>query len=145
MSLWESVRIRHVIFGTLPCVSITSLNQDANMSTTAGQPSEKSKKIGAKGSVAVLKESIQLSCVSRVSQDSHPRKSKERRKFGIKSHRQFLQGHVAPHKKKNIGKERVHREASFRSVNLMSAVRAPPSLRRGHKTQPCTKIDAPAE
>ena len=29
--LWESVRIRHVIFGTLPCVSITSQNQDANM------------------------------------------------------------------------------------------------------------------
>ena len=30
-SLGESVRIRHEIIGTLPCVSIASLNQDANM------------------------------------------------------------------------------------------------------------------
>ena len=37
-----------------------------------GQPSEKSKKSGGKGSVALLKESIQLVCVS---QDSHPKKS----------------------------------------------------------------------
>ena len=37
-----------------------------------GKPSEKSKKGGAKGSVAMLKESTQLSCVS---QDSFPRKS----------------------------------------------------------------------
>ena len=31
----ESLRIRRVIIGTLPCVSITSLNQDANMATNA--------------------------------------------------------------------------------------------------------------
>ena len=37
-----------------------------------GQPSKKSKKSGGKGSVALLKESIQLGCVSH---DSHPRKS----------------------------------------------------------------------
>ena len=37
-----------------------------------GQPSNKSKKGGAKGPVALLKESIQLGCVS---QDSYPRKS----------------------------------------------------------------------
>ena len=36
------------------------------------QPSKKSKKGGAKGSVALLKESTQLGCVS---QDSYPRKS----------------------------------------------------------------------
>ena len=29
----ESVRTRHVLIGTLPCVSITSLNQDAHMAT----------------------------------------------------------------------------------------------------------------
>ena len=48
----ESVRIRHVILGTLPCVSITSLNQDANMATNAdpdtmrlkGSPAKKSEK-----------------------------------------------------------------------------------------------------
>ena len=38
----------------------------------AEKHSKKSKKGGAKGSVALLKESIQLGCVS---QDSHPRKS----------------------------------------------------------------------
>ena len=31
----ESVRALHVIFGTLPCVSITSLNQDALMAKSA--------------------------------------------------------------------------------------------------------------
>ena len=33
ISLGESVRTRHEIIGTLPCVSITSLNQDVNMAT----------------------------------------------------------------------------------------------------------------
>ena len=36
------------------------------------KPSKKSKKSGAKGSVALLKESTQLGCVS---QESYPRKS----------------------------------------------------------------------
>ena len=62
--------------------------------------------------------------------------------FGIKSRRQILQGYVAPNK--NAG-ERVHREASFKSVNLMSVVLAHPGLRRGHKTKPRTKKDAPAD
>ena len=34
-SLGESVRTRHVITGTFPCVSITSLNQDAHMAKNA--------------------------------------------------------------------------------------------------------------
>ena len=71
-----------------------------------------------------------------VSQDSHPR-------IGIKSSRQILQKARGTEKKK-YGEERVHREASFRSVNLTSAIRAPPSLRRGHKTKP-NKKDAPDE
>ena len=64
-------------------VSITSLNQDANMAkrrfrhaAVDGQPSKKSKKSGRKGSVASLKESLQLGCVS---QDSHPSKSIQRK------------------------------------------------------------------
>ena len=56
--------------------------------------SKKSKKSGVKGSVALLKESIQSGCMS---QDSHPRKSKGRRKIGIKTRRQIVQGHLAPH------------------------------------------------
>ena len=31
----EGVRTRHEIIGTLPCVSVARLNQDANMATTA--------------------------------------------------------------------------------------------------------------
>ena len=60
------------------------------------KPNKKSKKSGVRCSVASLKESILLGCVS---QDSHPRNfnCKERGKIGIKSHRQILQGHVAPH------------------------------------------------
>ena len=67
----ESVRARHVIVGTLPCVSITSLNQDAKTAKNAdsdtlrlyGQPSKKCKKSGVKGSVALMKESFQLGCL----------------------------------------------------------------------------------
>ena len=47
--------------------------------------------------------------------------------------------------KEKFWKERVHREESFISVNLMSAVRAHPSLRRGHKRKLRNKRDAPAE
>ena len=69
------------------------------------KPSKKSKKGGAEGSVALLTESTQLGCVS---QDSYARKfSAERRKIGIKTRRQILQGHLAP--KHKFGKERVHR------------------------------------
>ena len=58
------------------------------------KPSKKSKKGVAKASVALLKESTQLGCVS---QDSHPRKSilRERGKIGIKTRRQILQRHLA--------------------------------------------------
>ena len=46
---------------------------------------------------------------------------------------------------KKIAKERVHREESFKSVNLMSAIRALPDWRRGHNSKPCNKNDAPGE
>ena len=66
------------------------------------KPSKKSKKGGARGSVALLKESAQLGCVF---QDSHLRKSilREQGKIGIKTRRQILQGHLAPNK--NAGKK----------------------------------------
>ena len=76
----ESVRIRHVICGTLTeCYNYKSEcgctygDKSRFRDVEAdGQPSKKSKKSGGKGSVALLKESIQLVCVS---QDSHPRES----------------------------------------------------------------------
>ena len=46
---------------------------------------------------------------------------------------------------KKIAKERVHREALFKSVNLTSAIRALPDWRRGHNSKPCNKNDAPGE
>ena len=105
------------------------------------QPSKKSKKSGVKGSVALSKESIQVGCVSH---HSYPRKSvlREEGKLGSNHAVKFSTG-TWHHLK--IRERKVHREAPFRSVNLMSATRAPPSLRTGHKTKPCTKKDAPAE
>ena len=61
-----NVRIRHVICGTLPCVSITSLNPDARMATNVGSdmlrlmcsPAKRSKKSCGKGSVASLNKGV---------------------------------------------------------------------------------------
>ena len=140
----ESARTRHVIIGTLPCVLITSMKQDAHMEQSADfdmlrgrrSPAKSRRKVVGQGSVALLKDSTQLGCVFR---DSHPRKTILWKvgTIGIKTHRQNFQGHLAPVKK--FGKERVHRQASFKSVNLMSAIRAPPGSRRGHKMIPCMK------
>ena len=80
-------------------------------------------------------------CVSRFSSENNC--STGRRRIGIKSHHQILQGHMAPQKK--LGKERVLREASFKSVRLVSAIRVLPDFRTGHKTKPSNKKDAPAE
>ena len=101
------------------------------------QPSKKSKESGVKGSVAFFKESVQLGCVS---QDSHPRKSTPRQEGNLGSNRTVKFSKGTWHHKK-IGKERVHREASFKSVDLTNAIRALPDL----KTKRCTKKDAPAQ
>ena len=87
----QIVITRHVIVGILPCGKITSLRQDAHMAKICHfrhveadeKPSKESKKGGAKGPVALLKESIQLGCVS---PDSHPRKSilRRERRLGSK-------------------------------------------------------------
>ena len=82
--------------------------------------SKKSKKGVAKGSVALLKESTQLGCVS---QDSHPRKYilREKGKLGSNRAVKFSQG--TWHQKK-IRKERVHGEVLSKNVNLTSVVLA---------------------
>ena len=49
------------------------------------------------------------------------------------------------HHIKKFGKERVHREASFRSVHLMNAVFARQNSGKDHMKRLCTKKDAPAE
>ena len=95
----EFVKTRHVKFGILRCVK----NYKSETGCTFGRtcffrhveaeekPSKKSKKGGAKGSVALLKESTHLGCVS---QDSYPRKSflREEGKLGSKHAVKFSKG-----------------------------------------------------
>ena len=65
------------------------------------KPSKKSKKGGAKGSVALLRSLYNwVVCLKILNRETL---STERWKIGIKSRRQILQGHVAP--KKNSGKK----------------------------------------
>ena len=104
-----------------------------------GKPSKKSKKGGAEGSDAILKESIQLGCVS---QDSYPRKSilREEGRLWPKHTVKFSKSTWHPiffFFKKN-GKERVHREELSESVRLMSVVLARPNSVKNHMRRPCT-------
>ena len=87
-----------------------------------GKPNKRSKKGGARGSAAILKESIQIGCVS---QDFYPRKFilREPGKLGTK--------HTT---KLKFGKERVHREELSNSVRLMSVVLCAPKFgKRSHE------------
>ena len=69
----------------------------------AEKPNKKSKKDGAKGSVAILKELAQMKCVS---QDLHPKKTILRKERQEGTHAR---------------KERVHSEVLFRSVRSLCA------------------------
>ena len=105
-------------------------------------PAKKSKKCGAKGSVAILKELLTIEvCVSRSPSDNIY--STENRNIGIESRRQILQRHMASFI--NSWKERVRPEGSFRSVNLISVILARPGLRRGHERSLCNMKDAPSK
>ena len=135
-SLGESVRIRRVIVGTLPCVKITSLNPDARMVKNVnsdmlrlmGSP-VKSRKKWCERSVALL-YTIGL-CVSRLPSEQFY--STERKKIGIESRRQILQRERGTTLK--FGKEWVHREELSQSVRLMSAIRALPDLRKERRNR----------
>ena len=106
----ESVRVRLVTCGTLPCVAITSLNPDVRMLKNVNSDmlrlmaglAKSRRKNGGKGSVLFLNEGISTIrlCISRfLSEKTY---STERKKIGTKSHRQILQGNVALHQ--NSGK-----------------------------------------
>ena len=115
------VRTRHVICGILPCVKTTILRQDEKFGRTCffrhvkaeEKPSKKSKKGGAKGSVALLKESTQLGCVS---EDSYPRKSIQRAEGKLGSKHAVKLSKGTWHQKKKPGKTRVHRKELFKQV-----------------------------
>ena len=144
----ENVITRHVIIHTLPCVKITSVRQDAWTARDAilqmlrrREAQQKVTEIWCERISCLVEGVCTIGlCVSRFS--SEKVYSTERKKIGIESRRQILQGPVAP---KKIGKERVHREGLFKSVNLMRLVLTRLSFRRGHKRKPCTKKDAPAK
>ena len=99
----------------------TATNATPDMLRQKESPAKKSKKGGAKGSVAMLKESIQLGCVS---QDSYPRKYvlREQGKLGSKHTVKISKG--TWHQIRNSGNKGVHREGSSKRVRLMSVVHA---------------------
>ena len=109
ISIVESVRTRHVTIGTFPSqlqvwIRIANMANNADSDTLTlrlmGGPVKKVEDKWWEGSVALLKESFQLGCVSL---DYLPKVySSDRWKIGIESHRQILLGHMAPHK--NWGK-----------------------------------------
>ena len=89
----EIAPIRRVVTDILPCVRITFQKHDAEANIAffrhvelEEKPNKKSKKGGAKRSVAMLKELAQMNCVS---QDPHPKEiySTERRTIGNQSTR----------------------------------------------------------
>ena len=64
MAIWEGAQNRRVISGTLLCAWITSLSPEASMVTGVSFCKQNSKIGSAEGSVAILKETVQLgSCV----------------------------------------------------------------------------------
>ena len=104
--LKEIVRIRHAICGTLP-----------------RSPAKRSKKSGGKGSVVMFKG---LLCLKILLRENLFYVKKENWDQIAPSTSPKARGSTS-----EFGKERVQGEASLRSVNLMSAVFAHPSLRRG--------------
>ena len=112
----ENVITRHVTIGIHPCVKITSLRQDANTAKIVSfdmlRPRRSPEKIY----------------------------STERRKIGIKTHRQILQGHVAPNE--NSGKKWSIAREWFKSVRFMSVVLARSGSVKDHMRRLCTKKDA---
>ena len=94
----NSVEIRHVNSGILPCLNYKSEKGSVygdkchfRHVEAEGKPRKRSKKGGAKGSVAMLKESTHLGCAS---QDSVPRKSilREPGRLGSKHAVKFFEG-----------------------------------------------------
>ena len=102
--------------------------------------SKQSKKGGARGSVALLKECTQVGCAA---QGSYPRKSVLREPGMLESK------HAVKFKalgtKSRFGKKRVHREVLSRSLHLMNVVLAPQNSGKDHTRRPCIKKDAPAK
>ena len=107
-------------------------NAISDMLRVEGKPNKKSKEGGAKGSVAIMLESIQLGCVS---EDSFPRKSvpREPGKLGTKGAVTFSKG--TRHQIK-IRERKGPSQCIIQSVRLMSVAFARKSSRRDHMRRP---------
>ena len=139
-----------MIYDTLPYASSTSLNPDASMvdrchfrhTEADGQPSEKVKAKWRKRSVALLKENIQLGCVS---QDSNQKKSilREVGRWGSTHAVKFSKTMMRP--RKNSGKigsiEGSQTEMCTSGANSVGSKIRGQNARRN----PETGSDAPAE
>ena len=142
---------RHVIIGTLLCVSITSLNQDAHFAKNAASDKlrlmdgQSSKKVEEKlwTKITCLTEGVYTIGLRVPRLHSKEVYSTESRKIGIKSHSQILQGHVTPHH--NSGKQRstFGKFAIVRTSRTQSACSQ--NSRTGRHKKPHNKNDASAE
>ena len=108
---------------------------------TKGKPNKKSKKGGAKGSVAILKQSIALGCVS---QGSYPKNLFYVNKENWDQHTPSKSPKALGTQLK-FGKEEVHREVLTQSVRLVRVVLARRNWRKDHMRRPRTMKDAPAK
>ena len=129
-TLMATVRIWRVIIGILPYVKITTSESGCEFDEKVhiqaqevdSQPNKTPKKNGGEGSVALLKNSKQMGCVS---QDAEPLKSRSILRKSTKflgSKRSVRLPHFTTQK---LGKERVHCREVCRSVNLTSVVLVP--------------------
>ena len=127
----QNVITRHVAYGILPCVKNNKSQTGCKFGSKCffrhvdaeEKPSKKSKKGGAKGSVALFEGVYTTGLYLKI---LYPRSLfYVRRENCDQTRRQILQGHLA--QMKNSCKKGVHREEFSKSVNLMSGVPARPS------------------
>ena len=105
-----------------------------------GQPSKRPKKGGAKGSVALLKETCQLGCMSH---DSPQRKSILRENGKLRSNH-TLKLSKPRYVTQKLGKRRIHRRESIRIGNLRSEFRGLQKSMKERKMRSSGKSGAPA-
>ena len=107
--LWESVRARHVIFGTLSFVSIANLNRDANMATNVD--SNMLSLMGSRRTVVGKDHVLLQSPYNGVKNLCFKvRRSIQREKGKLGSNRTVKFSKGTWHHIKKIGKEKVPRE-----------------------------------
>ena len=108
-------------------------NVSSDMLRMRRSPAKKAKKDGANGSVALLKKSTQLGCVCKIPIRECLFYAKE------ESWDQNAPSNSprVPGTKSKFGTERVHREESSQSVNLMNVVLARQNSRKDHMRRLC--------